>query len=55
MVFIALSCQCMSTLAAVYRETGTLRWPLFMFTYMTLLAWVASLAVYQGGLMLGFA
>jgi ferrous iron transport protein B len=55
MVFIALSCQCMSTLAAVYRETSTLRWPLFMFAYMTLLAWVASLAVYQGGRMLGFA
>ena len=29
MVFFALSCQCMSTLAVVRRETGGLRWPLF--------------------------
>ena len=55
MVFIALSCQCMSTLAAVYRETGGLRWPLFMFGYMTTLAWIASLIVYQGGRLLGYA
>ncbi len=53
MVFIALSCQCMSTLAAVYRETKAWRWPVFLFTYMTLLAWVASFAVYQGGRALG--
>lgn len=55
MVFIALSCQCMSTLAAVYRETQGMRWPLFMFAYMTTLAWVASLMIYQGGRMLGYA
>jgi ferrous iron transport protein B len=53
MVFFALSCQCMSTLTVVYRETKTLRWPLFMFTYMTTLAYVASLLVYQGGRLLG--
>jgi ferrous iron transport protein B len=55
MVFIALSCQCMSTLAAIYRETGGLKWPVFTFVYMTTLAWVASLIVYQGGLLLGYA
>jgi ferrous iron transport protein B len=54
MVFFALSCQCMSTLAVVRRETRTLRWPLFMFAYMTSLAYLASLLVYQGGRMLGF-
>lgn len=54
MVFIALACQCMSTLAAVYRETNTWRWPVFMFVYMTTLAWVSSLLVYQGGRLLGF-
>jgi ferrous iron transport protein B len=54
MVFFALSCQCMSTLAVVRRETRTLRWPLFMFGYMTTLAYVASLLVYQGGRLLGF-
>ncbi len=54
MVFFALSCQCMSTLMVVYRETRTIRWPLFMFGYMTTLAYVASLLVYQGGRLLGF-
>ena len=54
MVFFALSCQCMSTLMVVYRETRTLRWPLFMFGYMTTLAYLASLLVYQGGRLLGF-
>ncbi len=53
MIFFALSCQCMSTLAAVYRETKTIRWPLFLFAYMTTLAWTVSFAVYQGGLLLG--
>jgi ferrous iron transport protein B len=53
MVFFALSCQCMSTLAVVRRETGGLRWPLFLFGYMTVLAWVVGAIVYQGGRALG--
>jgi ferrous iron transport protein B len=55
MVFFALSCQCMSTLAVVRRETRSWRWPTFLFGYMTVLAWVASFVVYQGGRALGFA
>ena len=54
MVFFALACQCMSTLAVVKRETGSYAWPAFLFVYMTGLAWVASLIVYQGGLLIGF-
>ncbi len=54
MVFFALACQCMSTLAVVKRETMSWRWPAFLFAYMTALAWVASLVVYQGGRFLGF-
>jgi ferrous iron transport protein B len=54
MIFFALSCQCMSTLAVVRRESGTLRWPAFLFGYMTVLAWVVGFAVYQGGRLLGF-
>jgi ferrous iron transport protein B len=54
MVFFALSCQCMSTLAVVKRETRSWRWPSFLFAYMTVLAWIASFAVYQGGRVLGF-
>lgn len=49
LVFFALACQCMSTLAVVKRETQSWRWPIVMFTYMTALAYLASLLVYQGG------
>jgi ferrous iron transport protein B len=45
----------MSTLAVVRRETGGLRWPLFLFGYMTALAWIVSFCVYQGGRLLGFS
>ena len=54
MVFFALACQCMSTLAIVKRETNGWKWPLFLFAYMSVLAWVASFLVYQGGKLLGF-
>jgi len=55
MVFFSLACQCMSTLAAVRRETKSWAWVAFLFVYMTVLAWVASFVVYQGGRLLGFA
>jgi ferrous iron transport protein B len=53
MVFFVLACQCMSTIAVVRRESGTWSWPLFMLAYMTVLAYTASLAVYQVGSRLG--
>ena len=53
MIFFALACQCMSTLATVRRETNSWKWPVVMFLYMTSLAYLVSLFVYQGGLMLG--
>lgn len=55
MVFFALACQCMSTLAVVKRETRGWRWPLFLFAYMSGLAWICSFAIYQGGRLLGFS
>lgn len=54
MVFFVLACQCMSTIAVVRRESGTWRWPIFMFTYMTVLAYVSALGVYQLGALLGW-
>jgi ferrous iron transport protein B len=54
MIFFALACQCMSTLAVVRRETKSWRWPGFLFAYMTALAWVMSFTVYQVGSALGF-
>jgi ferrous iron transport protein B len=55
MIFFALACQCMSTLAAVKRETRSWKWPVFLFAYMGVLAWIASFVLYQGGRVLGFA
>ncbi|MGB5220688.1 MAG: ferrous iron transport protein B, partial [Polyangiales bacterium] len=54
MIFFLLACQCMSTIAVVKRESGSWKWPVFLFSYMTVLAYVASLLVYQGGRLLGF-
>ncbi len=54
MVFYVLACQCVSTLAVVRREMGSWRWPALMFSYMTVLAYLASLAVYQVGSRLGW-
>ena len=54
LVFFALACQCLSTVAVVKRETATWRWPLFLLVYMTGLAWIASFLVYQGGQLLGY-
>ncbi len=55
LVFFALACQCMSTLAVVQRETKSWRWPAFMLAYMTTLAYIASFLVYQGGRWIGFS
>ncbi len=55
LVFFALACQCMSTIAVVRRESGGWKWPSFMFAYMTALAWLASFTVYQVGGLLGFS
>ncbi len=54
MVFFALACQCMATVAIVKRETNGWTWPIVMVLYMTALAYVGSFVVYQGGLLLGF-
>lgn len=55
MVFFVLACQCMSTLAVVRRETNSWRWPLFMFFYMLVFAYIGSFVVFQVGRLLGFA
>jgi len=54
MVFYVLALQCVSTVAVVRRETGGWFWPAFQFVYMTGLAYVASLVIYQGGRLLGW-
>ncbi len=47
MVFYVLAMQCMSTLAVVRRETKSWKWPIFQFTYMTILAYSMSFLVYH--------
>ena len=47
MIFYAFAMQCMSTLAVVYRETKSWKWPTVQFFFMGLLAYVSSFIVYQ--------
>lgn len=54
MVYFVYAAQCMATFAIVKRETNSWRWPLVMMAYMTALAYLAALAVYQGGKLLGW-
>ena len=55
MVFYAFALQCTSTIAILVRETRSWRWPLFVFVYMTALAWGSAFFVYQCGLLLGWS
>ncbi|MDO8580856.1 MAG: ferrous iron transport protein B, partial [Candidatus Omnitrophota bacterium] len=54
MVFYVFALQCASTIAVVYRETNSWRWPLFQFVYMAALAYFFAFIVYQGGRLFGF-
>lgn len=47
LIFYALAMQCMSTLAATYRETKGWKWPILQTVYMTGLAYVSSLIVFN--------
>lgn len=47
LVFYAFAMQCMSTLSIVKAETKTWKWPLVQFFYMTALAYLSSLLVYN--------
>ncbi|WP_158860223.1 ferrous iron transport protein B [Lunatibacter salilacus] len=47
MVFYAFAMQCMSTLAVVYRETKTWKWPIIQTVAMTVIAYLAAFFTYQ--------
>jgi len=55
LVFYIYALQCLPTVAVVARESGSWRWALGQFAFMSAFAWLASLLVYQGGRLLGFA
>lgn len=47
MLFYAFAMQCMSTVAIVFRETKSWKWPVIQLVYMTGMAYVASLIAFQ--------
>jgi len=47
LLFYAFAMQCMSTLAVVYRETKSWKWPAIQFLFMSALAYCSSLLAYQ--------
>ncbi|MFT7120936.1 MAG: ferrous iron transport protein B, partial [Neolewinella sp.] len=47
LVFYVFAMMCMSTLAVTKRETGGWKWPIIQFTFMTTLAYVSAMVVYQ--------
>ena len=47
LIFYVLAMQCMSTIAVVKRETGGWKWAIIQFLYMTGLAYLFSLLVFQ--------
>jgi ferrous iron transport protein B len=47
LVFYAFAMQCMSTLAVVKRETNSWKWPMLQLVFMTGLAYLSSLAVFN--------
>jgi len=53
MVFTLLYVPCVASVAVIYRETNSWKWPLFAMFYTTAVAWIAAFIVYQGGRVLG--
>ncbi|HAY21701.1 MAG TPA: ferrous iron transport protein B [Desulfobacterales bacterium] len=53
MLFCLISAPCIATIAVTRRETGSTGWALFQLGGLTLLAYLVTLLVYQGGRLLG--
>jgi ferrous iron transport protein B len=51
LLFYAWCLQCAATIAIIRRETNGWRWPLFAWTYMTVLGYVGALLIFQLGSM----
>ena len=47
LLFYAFALQCMSTIAIVYKETKSWKWPTIQFVYMTIIAYLSALISYQ--------
>lgn len=55
LAFFVLACQCMSTVAAIRRETGSWRWPALVLGYTYALGYGAAVVVYQVAGLLGMS
>ena len=55
MVMTLLYTPCVATLSVVGKETNSLKWPLFMALYTFALGWLAAVAIFQVGSLLGFS
>jgi ferrous iron transport protein B len=55
LAFFVIACQCMSTVAAIRRETRSWRWPAFVVGYTYALGYAAAVLVYQVGGLLGMS
>jgi ferrous iron transport protein B len=53
LAFFVIACQCMSTVAAVRRETKSLKWPAFVVGYTYVVAYVLAVLVFQVARALG--
>jgi len=53
-VFYIYALQCLPTSAVVARETGSWKWAMGQFVFMTLFAYAASFTVFQGAKLFGF-
>ncbi|MEC9341496.1 MAG: ferrous iron transport protein B [Pseudomonadota bacterium] len=49
MVFYAFCLQCAATVATIWRETNSWRWPLFAWSYMTTLGYLGAMLCFQVG------
>jgi ferrous iron transport protein B len=47
LIFYVFAMMCMGTMAVVKRETGSWKWPIFQFVFMTGLAYLSSFIVYN--------
>jgi len=54
MLFILIYFPCIAVVAAIKNESGKWKWSLFLVIYTTVLAWVVSFLIYQGGTLLGY-
>jgi ferrous iron transport protein B len=55
LAFFVLACQCMSTVAAIRRETASWKWPAFVLGYTYAAGYTAAVLIYQIGGIFGLS